>query len=94
MGNQIEFLGSLYGHGTGFAGCVFGSEGLSPTLQTGQGGSREPIIPEITKISTNGTETMGTLVAGLEKMCGATVMRNIAKNIGGLCRGAFGHRYQ
>lgn len=34
MGNQINFLGSIYGHGTGFAGCVFGTEGLCPTLTT------------------------------------------------------------
>lgn len=38
------FLGSLYGNGTGFAGCVYSLKGICPALTTMQGGGREPHI--------------------------------------------------
>ena len=43
---QPQFLGSLYGHGPGFAGAVWNPDALSPTLTTMQGGGREPHIME------------------------------------------------
>lgn len=33
-----RFLGSLYGHGTGYAGAVWDAKNVSPTLNTMQGG--------------------------------------------------------
>lgn len=39
-------LGNIYGddRGTGFAGNVWDSDGLAPTITTQQGGNREPMI--------------------------------------------------
>ena len=44
---EIEFLGSIYGHGTGYAGAVYNANNLCPSLTTMQGGGREPHILEI-----------------------------------------------
>ena len=33
-----RFLGSVYGHGSGFAGAVWDSNSVAPTLNTMQGG--------------------------------------------------------
>lgn len=33
-----RFLGSLYGHGAGYAGAVWDDQSISPTLTTMQGG--------------------------------------------------------
>lgn len=41
---QCNFLGSYYGRGTGFAGAVWDKNYISPTLNTIQGGGREPHI--------------------------------------------------
>lgn len=40
----VIFVGSIYGHGTGYAGCVYDPDGICPTLNTMQGGGREPHI--------------------------------------------------
>lgn len=45
------FLGSLYGHGTSFAGAVWDKYLICPTITTSQGGGREPHILEIMEIS-------------------------------------------
>lgn len=47
---NVNFLGSLYGHGPSFAGATFDTNCLCPTLTTMQGGGREPHIMEIKKI--------------------------------------------
>ena len=40
-------LGSIFGHtGGSFAGLVYHPEGLSPTINTAQGGLRMPLIIE------------------------------------------------
>jgi len=43
---EINRLGNIYGEdkGTGYAGNVWDKEGLCPTLNTMQGGNREPMI--------------------------------------------------
>lgn len=45
-------LGNIYGDhcGTGFAGNVYDKEGISPALQTMQGGNRQPLITEDVRI--------------------------------------------
>lgn len=45
-----NFLGSIYGKGTSFAGAVYSDDGISPCLNTMQGGNREPMILEENKI--------------------------------------------
>lgn len=45
-----RFLGSLYGHGTGYAGAVWDKNSISPTLTTMQGGGREPHIMEVKEV--------------------------------------------
>ncbi len=44
------FIGSMYGHGTGYAGAVYSRKGLCPTLTTMQGEGREPNILLVTKV--------------------------------------------
>lgn len=44
------FIGSMYGHGTGYAGAVYSTKGLCPTLTTMQGGGREPHILLVKKV--------------------------------------------
>lgn len=39
-----RFLGSLYGHGTGYAGAVWDTQNVSPTLNTMQGGGDGNLI--------------------------------------------------
>lgn len=41
---NCKFVGSLYGHGTGHAGAIWNINYVSPTLNTMQGGGREPHI--------------------------------------------------
>lgn len=48
--NKTNFLGSLHGHGQGYAGAVFDSNDLAPTLTTMQGGGREPHTIEVEKL--------------------------------------------
>ena len=45
---EVTRLGNIYGkdRGTGFAGNVWDTEGLCPTITTMQGGNREPMIIE------------------------------------------------
>lgn len=47
--NKPIRIGNLYGEnrGTGFAGNIWDTEGISPALTTMGGGNREPIIVEI-----------------------------------------------
>ena len=52
--NNSEFLGSLYGHGQGYAGAVFDKEKLAPTLTTMQGGGREPMIVDVKQATKQG----------------------------------------
>lgn len=48
MDNEVNRLGNIYGFtGGSFAGMVYSTDGLSPSLNTSQGGGREPMIPEI-----------------------------------------------
>ena len=46
---DIIHIGNLYGpdRGTGYAGNIWGKDGLAPTLTTRGGGMREPMITEI-----------------------------------------------
>lgn len=48
-------IGNIYGEnfGTGYAGNVWDKEGISPTLQTAQGGNRQPLIIDEIKIIGN-----------------------------------------
>lgn len=48
-----RFLGSLYGHGAGYAGAVWDAQSISPTLTTMQGGGRQPHIIEVIKLERN-----------------------------------------
>ena len=48
---RARFIGSLYGRSANFAGAIFDSNYLSPTLTTMQGGGREPHIVIIQKLS-------------------------------------------
>ena len=45
---EIKLLGNIYGEkcGTGFAGNVFDSNGIAPTITNMQGGGRQPMIIE------------------------------------------------
>lgn len=49
--NKPIRIGNLYGEnrGTGFAGNIWETEGISPALTTMGGGNREPIIMEIVR---------------------------------------------
>jgi len=47
---ESRFLGSLYGHGTGYAGAVWDTQSVCPTLNTMQGGGRQPHIVEIARL--------------------------------------------
>lgn len=49
MKSDVIHIGNLYGpeRGTGYAGNVWGKEGISPTLTTMGGGNREPMIVEL-----------------------------------------------
>lgn len=48
--DSVKFIGSLLNHGPGFAGAVFDSNHVSPTLTTMQGGGREPHILDVKRI--------------------------------------------
>lgn len=45
---RVKILGNIYGRGKGtsFAGNVYDTDGLAPTLNTMGGGNREPLIIE------------------------------------------------
>lgn len=38
------FLGSMYGHGAGYAGALWDLNDVCPALMTMQGGNRQPLI--------------------------------------------------
>ena len=66
--NKPIRIGNLYGEnrGTGFAGNIWETEGISPALTTmGGGGNREPIIMEIVRFgeSSRGKESASSLGA-------------------------------
>jgi DNA (cytosine-5)-methyltransferase 1 len=50
--SDCKRLGNIYGenYGTGFAGNVWDSNGICPTLQTAQGGGRQPHVPTRNRI--------------------------------------------
>lgn len=60
-------IGNIYGdnRGTGFAGNIWDTEGISPALTTMGGGNREPIIMEIVRFgeSSRGKESASSLGA-------------------------------
>lgn len=58
---NANFLGSIYGHGTSYAGAVWDADELAPTLTTMQGGGREPHIVEI--------KNMTEKIRGGQKSC-------------------------
>ena len=64
--NKPIRIGNLYGEnrGTGFAGNIWETEGISPALTT-MGGDREPIIVEIVRFeeSSRGKESASSLGA-------------------------------
>ena len=49
--NELIRLGNIYGadKGSGYAGNVFLSSGLCPTIKTCGGGNSEPMIIEVNK---------------------------------------------
>lgn len=48
-------IGNIYGEnfGTGYAGNVWDKDGISPTLQTAQGGNRQPLVVDEIKVIGN-----------------------------------------
>lgn len=45
---EVKRLGSIFGHeGGSFAGLVYDMRGISPTINTAQGGLRMPLILEV-----------------------------------------------
>ena len=61
-------IGNLYGEnrGTGFAGNVWDTEGISPALTTMGGGNREPIIVEIVRYAESSHGKESTLILGAD----------------------------
>lgn len=53
--NRTIRLFNIYGEdrGTGFAGNVWDTEGIAPTIMTMGGGNREPLIMESYEYKTN-----------------------------------------
>ena len=43
---ELIWIGNIYGCGSGYAGNVWDSDGLSPALMTMGGGNRQPMIME------------------------------------------------
>lgn len=85
---HVKRLGNLYSDNAGGAraGNTYDPEGLAPTLQTAQGGNRQPLIiePHANKIVRAGTlgkhETDEVLsVCGISKMLKATDYKNPVK---------------
>lgn len=48
---ELIWIGNIYGCGSGYAGNVWDSAGLSPALMTMGGGNRQPMIIEYEKES-------------------------------------------
>ena len=71
--NKPIRIGNLYGEnrGTGFAGNIWDTEGISPALTTMGGGNRQPIIAEIVRYaeSSRGKESASSLIADSNGTC-------------------------
>ena len=69
--NKPIRIGNLYGEnrGTGFAGNIWDTEGISPALTTMEGvGNREPIIVEIVRYAESSHGKESTLILGADPM--------------------------
>lgn len=66
--NKPIRIGNLYGEnrGTGFAGNIWDTEGISPALTTMGGGNREPIIVEIVRYGESLLGKESTLILGAD----------------------------
>ena len=66
--NKPIRIGNLYGEnrGTGFAGNIWDTEGISPALTTMGGGNREPIIVEIVRYGESLLGKESTLTLGAD----------------------------
>lgn len=66
--NKPIRIGNLYGEnrGTGFAGNIWDTEGISPALTTMGGGNREPIIVEIVRYAESSLGKESTLILGAD----------------------------
>ena len=66
--NKPIRIGNLYGEnrGTGFAGNIWDTEGISPALTTMGGGNREPIIVEIVRYAESSHGKESTLILGAD----------------------------
>ena len=66
--NKPIRIGNLYGEnrGTGFAGNIWDTEGISPALTTMGGGNREPIIVEIVRYAESSRGKESTLILGAD----------------------------
>ena len=66
--NKPIRIGNLYGEnrGTGFAGNIWDTEGISPALTTMGGGNREPIIVEIVHYAESSHGKESTLILGAD----------------------------
>ena len=66
--NKPIRIGNLYGEnrGTGFAGNIWDTEGISPALTTMGGGNREPIIVEIVRYAESSLGKESTLTLGAD----------------------------
>ena len=63
---EVKMLGSLYGHGSSFAGAVWDKESCSPCLNTMQGGGREPHVIDCKAIAMRGRGEPGHIEQNLE----------------------------
>ena len=66
--NKPIRIGNVYGEnrGTGFAGNIWDTEGISPALTTMGGGNREPIIVEIVRYAESSHGKESTLILGAD----------------------------
>ena len=66
--NKPIRIGNLYGEnrGTGFAGNIWDTEGISPALTTMGGGNQEPIIVEIVRYAESSHGKESTLILGAD----------------------------
>lgn len=62
-----RFLGSLYGYGSGYAGCVWDTESVAPTLSTMQGGGRQPHIVEVRRLDKSMKDTVALRMVRTEE---------------------------
>ena len=44
MTDRVLILGNIYGCGSSYAGNIYDTDYLAPTIMTAQGGNREPMI--------------------------------------------------